>query len=58
MRALSTALGNLLRPERHPVLRLLDDLPVTPADLLSVPRLDSACEAVPDCCDAWSTHAR
>ena len=56
MRALGAALQRLLRPERHIVLRLLDDQPVTPADMLAVPRLESACEAVPGCCEAWATQ--
>lgn len=55
MRALGTALQRLLRPDRHVVLRLLAEQPVTPADVLSVPQLDTACEEVPGCCDAWAS---
>jgi len=54
MRALRDALGRLLRPDRHIVLRLLDSQPLTVADLTAVPRLESACESVPGCCDAWT----
>jgi hypothetical protein len=56
MRAFGTALQRLVRPDRHIVLRLLYEQPVTPADLLSVPRLDAPCEAMPGCCDAWATQ--
>jgi hypothetical protein len=57
MGSFANALQRLLRPERHIVLRLLDDAPVTAADVLSVPRLETAYEAVPGCCDAWATPA-
>ena len=58
MRALGAALQRLLRPERHIVLRLLDDQPVSPADMLAVPRLESAVEGVPGCCEAGRTVDR
>jgi hypothetical protein len=54
MRTLIDALGRLLRPDQHIVLRLLDDQPMTVADLIAVPRLESACESVLGCCDAWT----
>jgi hypothetical protein len=54
MRALGDALARLLRPDRNIVLRLLDDQPLTVADLTAVPRLESACESVPGCCEAWA----
>lgn len=34
---LGDAVARLVRPERSPVLRLLQDAPVTPADILAVP---------------------
>ncbi len=52
---LGKALSRLLRPDRHAILRLLNDSPVTVDDVLSVPRLDEACEMQPGCCQAWES---
>lgn len=54
MRRFGAALGRLLRPEQHIVLRLIYEQPLTVNDVLSVPRLDTACESVPGCCAAWA----
>lgn len=47
------ALARLLRPEQSVIVRLLSEQPVTVNDVLAVPRLDTACEAEPGCCDEW-----
>lgn len=51
--AASRLLDRLVRPSRHPVMRLIECEPLAVSDILAVARDPDACEREPGCCDAY-----